>query len=444
MKTPVLITLPLLLIPILPLVASDTDQAAHPEEQPGVWDQTRETAKDWWQRSREAAEDAWTDTRDTAGEVWGDTRDAGEKAWEGTRGLLETQEPDRFGQVWDQVLPKLEETLTLQERQAELPESAWFGDDQESNQEAINALLDEAVDILSLSNVQRYRDRIRALQAETAKARQEIADYRLQRVSAPESSMVEKTVADYDRAIRKRQAAVARFEEELAGIRREFAAGLREMGLELEDAQVELLLATVVGDNLVDLGIVFDNVKAITAQLERLVESSGEDLQSARRYYGMYVVLLKSLSQMHLQIERLIAERYVPQIDGIIAKAGRLGEETRALREQSPDQAELLAANLEAQQLTIQAAGVYRRYLLDQGKEVADGRRQLDRDIAAAWNTYETVRVSGELVDLVKSSRKLLDGLLHRQVPALRPFGNLEMKREFEKLTAQLRGQEST
>jgi hypothetical protein len=49
------------------------------------------------------------------------------------------------------------------------------------------------------------------------------------------------------------------------------------------------------------------------------------------------------------------------------------------------------------------------------------------------------VRVSGELVGIVKASRKLLDGLISRQVPALRPFRNLEMQREFEKLTEQLR-----
>jgi len=52
------------------------------------------------------------------------------------------------------------------------------------------------------------------------------------------------------------------------------------------------------------------------------------------------------------------------------------------------------------------------------------------------------VRVSGELVDLVQSSQKLLDGLLRRQVPALRPFQNLEMQRELSKLTEQLRAAE--
>lgn len=436
-----------LLIPLLAIstpLPADTPQPSPPDGRADNWERTGQTATDWWQQSREAAEDVWKDTRDSAGELWSDTRNAAGEAWEDTRTLTGPQTPDLFGEVWDQVLPKLRETLVLQERQDELPESAWFREDQESNREAIDALLDQAVAILSASNVQHHRERVRVLQSEIAKAKQDIANDRQRRVSAPKSSMVKRTVEDFDQAIAERQADIARYEEELSQVRRAFAADLRKIGLELSDEQLELLLSTVVGDNLIDLGIVFDNVKAITAQLESLVRESGEDLQSARRYYGMYVVLLKSLNQMHLQVEQAIAQRYIPQIDSIISRARELTAETRALQERSPDKAELLDANLSAQHLTIQASGVYREYLVDQGRQVADARRELERDIAAAWNTYETVRVSGELVGLVRSSRRLLDGLLDRQVPALRPFRNLEMKREFEKLTAQLRrGEES-
>jgi len=436
-----------LLIPLLAMSTSlpaDTPQPSAPDGRPNTWERTRQSATDWWQQSREAAEGVWKDTRDGAGELWSDTRNAAGEAWEDTRTLTDPQTPDPFGAVWDQVLPKLEETLVLQERQDELPERAWFREDQESNREAIDALLDQAVAILSTSDVQHHRERVRVLQSEITKAKQDIANDRQRRVSAPQSSMVKRTVEDYDQAIAERQADIARYEEELSHVRRAFAADLRKIGLDLSDEQLELLLSTVVGDNLIDLGIIFDNVKAITAQLESLVRESGEDLQSARRYYGMYVVLLKSLNQMHLQVEQAIAQRYIPQIDAIISRARELTTETRALQEQSPDKAELLDSNLSAQHLTIQASGVYREYLVDQGRQVADARRELERDIAAAWNTYETVRVSGELVGLVRSSRRLLDGLLDRQVPALRPFQNLEMKREFEKLTAQLRrGEES-
>ncbi|MEA3274443.1 MAG: hypothetical protein U9Q81_03950 [Pseudomonadota bacterium] len=428
-----LIALWCLLIHPVPSLASGNPEAAAVDTETDLWSRTRETADDWWQRSREATEDAWRDTRESAGEAWQETRE-----------LFEHKEQDSFGDVWDRVLPTLKDTLTLQERQSELPESKWLGADQASNREAINELLDEAVDILSTSPVQSYRDRIRVLQVAIAQMKAEIADDRQRRVSAPEESVVKKTVEDYDQAIAERLADIRRYEQELAQIKQELAADLRSMGLDLSDEQLELLLSTVVGDNLVDLTVVFDNVKAVTAQLEQLVEASGEDLQSARRYYGMYVVLLKSLNQMHLQIEQAIAEQYIPQIDAIIRRAGELSADTKALQQQSPEKRELLAANLEAQQLTIQAADVYRQYLTDQSKQVRKARQALEKDIAAAWNTYETVRVSGELVSLVQSSSRLLDGLLNRQVPALRPFQNLEMKREFEKLTAQLRSAQAS
>jgi hypothetical protein len=424
--------------PIIALLLLAADSAVPadpaPESSAGsgegdLWTRTREGADAWWERSRESAGDWWQ---------W--SQEAADTAWQGTRGLLgEDGEPDHFGTVWTQVLPTLEETLALQERHEGLPEERWFGTDQRSNRAEIEALLDEAVDILSTSGMSRYRERIRFLGREIERARRDIAEYRQRRVTAPSESLVQKTADDYAQAIAAREADIARNEADLEAVKGEFAAELKDMGIILEESQVDLLLSTVVGDNLVDLGIVFDNVKQVTAQLEQLVTESGEDLQSARRYYGMYVVLLRSLEEMHRQVEEAILGQYVPQIDGIIERARRLSAETQALQRRSPEKKDLLAANLDAQRLTIEAAGIYRRYLTEQAQEVARARMQLAADIAAAWNTYETVRVSGELVALVRTSRQLIQGLLDRQVPPLRPFENREMQREFERLTAELR-----
>lgn len=386
------------------------------------------------------SEDIWSQTRDTASGWWRESRDFASQAVRDARGLF--GEKDDFGQVWKSVVPKLEDTLVLEERQSELPKKAWIGPDQRSNQAEIDALLDEAVDILTVSPALKYRDRIQALQGEIVKARAEIADYRQQRVAAPKESTLKKTVDDYDALIEAREDDIRRTNDEIGQLKRQFGDELRTMGLDLSDEQLEFLLSTVVGDNMVDLGILFDNVKSITLQLEDLVDQSGEDLRSARRYYGLYVVLLKALDRMHVQIEDAIGEHYIPQIDGIIDQAQSLAGETQQLMRENPDKTELLSANLEAQQLTIQAAGVYRQYLLDQAKQVKKARLDLERDIAAAWNTYETVRVSGELVGLVRSSQQLLDGLMERQVPALRPFENLEMQREIQQLTQRLRRSE--
>lgn len=390
-------------------------QGAAPGTEPDLWRRTSDTAWTWWQRS------------------WDLARQAVQEA----RGMMDEQQG--FDAVWDDVVPKLEQTLVLEDRQQQLPDSAWFGADKVSNQEDIDSLLDDTVDILSTSPVQRFRERIRSIQGEIARARADIADYRQRRVTAPAEGALKRTVADFDRLIKEREADVARLETEQSQVRREFARAVREIGVELSDEQVEFLLSTIVGDNMVDLGILFDNVKSVIGQLEKLVAESGEDLASARRYYGMYVVLLRALRRMHVQIEEAIGERYVPQIDDIIARAQSLMAETRRLERESPARRELLQSNRQAQQLTIEAGAVYRQYLGEQANQVRKARLELDKDIAAAWNTYETVRVSGELVGLVRSSQRLLESLMNRQVPALRPFENLEMQREFQKLTEQLR-----
>ena len=411
-----------------------TPPAAEPPPDPELTEQAREL----WQRSAQQAGAWWERSRDSAGDWWHRSREA----WDSARESLTPAQRDAFGEVWTDVVPKLEETVELQEAQRDLPEKAWFSRDQADVEAEIDALLDAAVGILSTSPVQQYRERLEALEQTIAEARADIDAFRQKRVAAPERSLVERTVGDYDRLIDEREQSIARAEQGLTAIKRQFAAELRGMGLELADEQLEFLLSTVVGDNIVDLGIVFDNVKAITAQLETLMRESGEDLASARRYYGMYLVLLRALSQMHLDVEQAIDQRYIPEINDIAERAQALSEETRALKQEHPEKAAILDANLEAQQLTVEAADVYRRYLKDQGQQVAAARGALQEDIATAWNTYETVRVSGELVDLVQSSQQLLEGLLSRQVPALRPFQNLEMQRELSKLTEQLRASE--
>ncbi|MBK1695335.1 hypothetical protein CKO09_11400 [Chromatium weissei] len=382
-----------------------------------TWQRTRATATEWWQQSREYANEAL----------------------QNAQGLLTEPKPQNFGQIWNQSLPKLEGALALEERQTTLPASAWFGASQASNRDEINQLLDQIVKILAVSPTLHQRERIQTLQIEIDRLREEIANARQQRVSAPTNSTLNKTVNDYDQFIANRENEITQRNQEIMQLKQEFVTELRATGLELDDAQVEFLLSTVVGDSLVDLGILFDNVKSMTQQLEKLVVDSGEDLQHARRYYGLYVVLLRAFARMHIQIEAAIREQYVPQIERIVTQAETLSSETRRLLNVSPEKRDLLNANLAAQQLTIEAAGVYRQYLDEQRRQVQIAREALNKDIEAAWNTYETVRVSGELVGLVKSSQLLLEGLMKRQIPALRPFANLEMQREFQKLTQQLR-----
>lgn len=342
--------------------------------------------------------------------------------------------------VWKELVPRLDRVLTLEERHDTLPDSAWFGTDKRANERSINALLDEAVGVLADAPGRRYRERIREREQLIRQAREEIADYRLQRIGAPEQAFWQKTAADYERAITEAEQKITRLQAEIATIRREFAVQLEHYGLQLSDEQLEFLLSTVTGDALIDLGVAFDNVKVMIHQLEDLLIDSGENLDAARRYYGMYAILLESLVRMHQGV--------LDNIDDYRNRLGEISDRTRMLMNESRQLARdderhqvVLGANIEAQQLALRSAQLYSEYLRDQATEVAESRRQLMHDLAVARNTYETVRVSGELVQMMRAGQRMLDNLFARQAPTLFSFRNLELKREFEQLTLKLRAE---
>ncbi len=375
---------------------------------------------------------------------WEKSRELAGTGLKAAQELLQSDEESDnvFPQLWEGMVPKLEQALDLEDLQEGLPESAWFGKDQASNREDINALLDQAMESLSISPAQRYRTQVRELEQSIRKAQTEIVQYRQQRVSAPQDAVWEKTVAEYDAAIKIRQADVRHYQEQLQGIKQQLAKELQALGLDISDEQLEFLLSTVIGDDLIELGVAFDNVKILTLQLEKLMVESQEELVSARRYYGMYMVLLQVLERMHQHLITAVDQRYLREIDAILEKTQSLAQQTQELNQNNRDSQSVLNANLEAQKLTLRMAKTYREYLLEQSREVAAARERLLQDIAIARNTYETVKVSGELVVLMRSSQRLLDTLLSRQIPPLRTFENLEMKREFEKLTVQLKAGE--
>jgi hypothetical protein len=242
--------------------------------------------------------------------------------------------------------------------------------------------------------------------------------------------------------IRESQQRIGDMQQRIQMIKQEFVTKLRELGLVISDEQLDFLLSTVIGDDLVAVSLAFDNVKAITEQLEQLLVDSGEDLPTARRYYGMYTILLTALEHMHTDLLSTI-EHYLQQLDSIVEKTRTLMASSKSLKRTSDRHQSTLDANIEAQQLTLRTAKLYRNYLLDQAKDINASRKQLAHDLAVARNTYETVKVSGELIAMVRSGQQLLELLFNRDVPTMFTFRNLEMKREFEKLTLQLRENEA-
>jgi hypothetical protein len=355
---------------------------------------------------------------------------------------VETTSTEEFAEIWENITPKLNEVLELEQQAENTPNSVWLGlgtDKEDLNQE-INQLLDEAVEILSVSNTNNIRQAIRAEDETIREMKQDIAKYHQAQITAPVNSTWKTTIADYEVKIKQLTESIEQSKTHISKLKAQFAQQLSNKGLSISTEQLDVLLSSVVGDDIIKSSIVYDHIKQISQQLMILTEKSGEDINISQRYYGMYTVLLKILLHMQQNFINKIDNQYLPKIANIIIEVKNINVTTGNLLRSIHDKTHRkhLFANLQAQNLTLQTAELYKKHLVTQRYKIAKAIIKTSQDLQIAQNTYKTVRIGGELINLLRSSNKSFEILLNIQVPDLLIFENKQMKHEFAILTQKL------
>lgn len=354
----------------------------------------------------------------------------------------QTPEKDSLAaRLWDQITPTLDKLLATLEETEKLPDSVWWGTDKRDNANKLNELLNEAVAILSTSNTDEIRQQIKVYEQQIRAAKNTIDQYRQAQVSAPRQSTWKTTVADYEVKIKQLHERIDQWEKLILQHKAEFAQELSKTGLFLTQTQLDSLLSSVVGDNLIQSSTVYENAKQITQQLMTLTVNSGEDLEISKRYYGLYTVLLKTLLHLQQTFITQIDDQYLPHLEKIVLTVQNLSADSRRLLNNETDENRRrhLQANLDAQDLTFKAALLYKQHLVGYRGKMAAVRDKTAIDLQIAQNTYGTVKISGELLNLLRTSQKAFNLLLNLQTPELLIFENLQMKQEFAQLTEKLK-----
>jgi len=387
----------------------------------------QEDAKNGWDPSKTPAQTVWDQFKQTAGSVLYDDDRSEQEA--------------PFSTVWRRLTPKLDELAALEAERPHLPESSWLGRDQHANQQEMNQILDEAIAILSISNASTLRQDLAVLEQAIEQTQARIATYHQEQVSAPLQSHWKTTVEDYTRKIEEEKQRIVQYQREIAQKKHDFLLSLNALGVEMNPEQLEVLLASVVGNDMVRNMVVYSNVRRVSQQLMELTQKSQEDLHMAQRYYGMYTLLLKIVRHLQNQFIAEIDQVYLPRMAQIKNQTTRLMADAKNLLDQEVDDGRRhpLQANLQAQELTLQTADLYEHHLNEQRHDMKMALDKTQRDLRVALNTYETVKVSGELVRLLRSSTQAFDDILNIQVPDLLVFQNRQMKQEFSALTTRLK-----
>jgi hypothetical protein len=308
----------------------------------------------------------------------------------------------------------------------------------------VEALLSSALDIVTDVPVVSIQNKIDELRIKLRAFDDEIADLKAKQalLAPPKTSAdADSERASFDERIAALTQASNSIKTEISQAKGQVAKALAASGISLDASQLDLLLDTVLANDLVRLIAAFNAAKLVDGQLAKMIVATGENAGTARKYFAMHAALFAMLVQAQDTMLKKIDTQYMPRLDAIAADLDaaqkRTGELLRS--DNRPDQRRALEANRDSQKIAEDATKAYRRYLAEQRVQIGKARSKAVHDLRIADNTYETVEASVQLNAMMRESAQSFDALSKLQLPAFEQiFKNEELRREFENLTRRL------
>ncbi|WP_045221573.1 hypothetical protein [Desulfonatronum thioautotrophicum] len=333
-----------------------------------------------------------------------------------------------------------------------VPEKAWIRTDKRKLEADINQILDQTIAILDVPCIVDLRQDYRKIEDAIAIEKDHISKLRESRLLAPEgeSSITRfiptqrarqwtaTTTGDFDTLIESRQQNLKTYQNEMRSIEIQMSEALSKIGIDLNPEQVEFWLSSVIGDDVLSMSIVFSNAKEVTSLLSRLTKESGENINYAKRYYGMLVMLHKMVINMQERFILKVDDDILPKLLGFSKEADNNIKEAMSLIKSGGSRASL-ESNISANEITKQAIELYQKIVKDHRKKVSDALKISTHEMRVAINTYNTVRLSSDVMALIREGLDTFETLLSLQIPAADEFQNNEIREEFRKLSERMR-----
>lgn len=244
----------------------------------------------------------------------------------------------------------------------------------------------------------------------------------------------------YTRTIAKIESKIQSQQEERSKTLRNFRNRMEGYGVVLSEPQAEVLLSRIDAGDVSKMATVFVVISGITKQFANAKRESGENIKVAKKYYAIYIGLLEL--QIRIQSEYIyrIDSQYLPGVFRIGNDARNLAAETRAiLKSASSERSTTYHQDIESQEFTVSVTEIYEEALKSDRAKVVRARAMIEELHKLAENTLSAFPVSADLTSLVRQAEGMYEELMSLQTPALVPFENLQLQREFEAVTVRIR-----
>ncbi len=337
---------------------------------------------------------------------------------------------------WESLNKRFSKIYEIKEKQEDAPkQSGFLKKGKDKYQDDINELLGQIFETISDEDLEDYKKQLI-----------KNADYRKEQLSDL-SKLKENYRFSFDADDKEKiQNNILKLEEKIAytdAKKSEIIVAvqnrLSDFGTYVTEEQVEALLIKVNADDILSMTTIFPIISEFANYLGQVTQDTGEDLEAAKKYYGMYVMLLELQLFIQDQYINKLDYTFIPQINELRKSNVKLIEDTKRLvRKAKGNNKNVYQNNLDNQRFTLKAVDLYKKQLQSDLKKIKNAKYRLKEDYLVAVNTYKTVDLSFNVANLINENSKLFDDVMNLQAPDLISFENEKMKEEFEKLTAQM------
>lgn len=388
--------------------------------------------KDGLESTIEVSQDTW----DIAKKTFDDDSEEEDVAEESSPKVQENIEISRTRAlaVWDDLVDIFDEIIILKSEKNDAPSISLFGKSKKDYDEKIELIFQTVSSLINDPELENDRKTLQILKNKILKSQEESSNLSAKSVlaSGKERKELESLANKYKKESQE-------YKNSKVDLIRGVRVRLKLYGLNLNKDQVEVLLSRVDAGDIIGMTTSFSVIAELTKQFSDATIASGENLQVAKKYYGMHVILLEL--QMHIQ------KNYINRLRNVyLVRANDIRVENKLLIDETSkliDDAEgtylnIYKNNLESQKYTLEVLSLYEEILRKDLLKIETGLKKVNDNYLVSLNTFQTVTVAADLASLMAENSNLFNEVMSIQVPELIPFENLQMQKEFEALTLQL------
>ena len=352
-----------------------------------------------------------------------------------------------FAAFWSRVSPKLAEGVGYFEKHdgAGLEADKTFLERITFRDAEITRIVDACLKDFLHSDVLQLIANVHRVEEGIVERQEQINAWKLASIAAPSTSLMplKMTRAALGRRIEREREAIDTERKRIDTMKADTLKRLEADGIAMTREQLDGILYSAEGSELAQIMAVAENIKAVEANLSASLKGPDAGPEQIKAYTGFlmmsYRVYIEVIARAMTKIENV----YLTELAAIADEADTMMREAHELSQRSAKTVEIAQNNLDINARTITLAQLYEDHLKARWVALDTLKREMKLNFELARNTFRTIKVGGELIDVIKAGEKDLESVFNFEPPKLEAFYDKELRREFDSLTARLKSAKS-